>query len=117
MALTKIGILRDLVLEKFVETKVAAESGTGTKTFNLSVGSSFEYTGTGAGFTAAFSNVPTSNSTSWTLKTTNSGTITWPAGIEWTEGLTPPPSSGTDIYSFISIEGTIYGSLAMRNAS
>jgi len=101
----------------YIETKVAAASGTGTKTFNLNSGSSFEYTGTGAGFTAAFSNVPGTNTISWTLKTTNSGTITWPAGVNWSEGVTPPPSSGTDIYSFISIAGTIYGSLAMRNAS
>ena len=101
----------------YIETKVAAQSGTGTKTFNLNSGSSFEYTGTGAGFTAAFSNVPGTNTISWTLKTTNSGTITWPAGVNWSEGVTPPPSSGTDIYSFISIAGTIYGSLAMRNAS
>jgi len=101
----------------YIETKVTAASGTGTKTFNLNSGSSFEYTGTGAGFTAAFSNVPGTNTISWTLKTTNSGTITWPAGVNWSEGVTPPPSSGTDIYSFISIAGTIYGSLAMRNAS
>ena len=101
----------------YIETKVSAASGTGTKTFNLNSGSSFEYTGTGAGFTAAFSNVPGTNTISWTLKTTNSGTITWPAGVEWSEGVVPSPSSGTDIYSFISIAGTIYGSLAMRNAS
>ena len=106
-----------MIAKGFIETKVAAASGTGTKTFNLSSGSSFEYTGTGAGFTAAFSNVPGTNTISWTLKTTNSGTITWPAGVNWSEGVTPPPSSGTDIYSFISIAGTIYGSLAMRNAS
>ena len=106
-----------MIAKGFIETKVTAASGTGTKTFNLNNGASFEYTGTGAGFTAAFSNVEATNTTSWTLKTTNSGTITWPAGVEWSEGTTPAGSSGTDVYSFISIAGTIYGSLAIRNAS
>jgi len=104
------------VSDYFIETKVAAQSGTGTKTFDLNTGSSFEYNGTGGSVTVAFSNVPTSDTIAWTLKTTNSGSITWPAAIRWAEGVDPPESAGHDIYSFMSIAGTIYGSLAIRNA-
>jgi hypothetical protein len=107
----------------FIETKVAATSGTGTKTYDLSAGASFEHTATGA-FTANFTNVPGTNTTSWTIKVVNNGTahaITWQVGgadvVNWSEGTQPPESTGTDIYSFISIAGTVYGSLAIRNAS
>jgi hypothetical protein len=107
----------------FIETKVAATSGTGTKTYNLSAGASFEHTATGT-FTANFTNVPGTNTTSWTIKVVNNGSahaITWRVGgadvVNWSEGTQPPESTGTDIYSFISIAGTVYGSLAIRNAS
>jgi hypothetical protein len=108
---------------KFIEKKVAATSGTGTKAYNLNDGSSFEHTASGA-FTANFTNVPGTHTTSWTLEVVNGGTahtITWQVAgadaLNWSEGVVPPPSTGTDIYSFISVEGTVYGSLAIRNGS
>lgn len=107
----------------FIETKITATTGTGTKTYDLNSGSSFEHTASG-NFTANFTNVPTTNTLSWTIRVVNDGTariITWQAGgtdsIKWAEGVIPPPSTGIDIYSFISIAGEIYGSLAVRNAS
>ena len=107
----------------FVERKVAATSGTGTQTYSLNDGSSFEHTGSGA-FTANFTNVPGTHTTSWTLEVVNGGTahtVTWQVAgadaMNWSEGVVPPPSTGTDIYSFISVEGTVYGSLAIRNGS
>jgi hypothetical protein len=91
-------------------------------TYNIDIGdgSAVLCTATGGG-TVAFtmpSNLP-SNSFSWTVKFNNSGTITWPASVEWAEGVVPPVSAGTDIYSFVTYDGgtTIYGSLAIRNAS
>ena len=107
----------------FIEKKVAATSGTGTINYSLDDGSSFEHTASGA-FTANFTNVPGTHTTSWTLEVNNGGTaytITWNVGgaatMIWSEGQIPPPSTGTDLYSFISVAGTVYGSLAMRNAS
>lgn len=107
----------------FIENKVAATTGTGVKTYDLNAGSSFEHTASG-NFTANFTNVPASDTVSWTLRINNSGTartVTWQvagaAVVKWSEGVMPPPSAGVDIYSFISIAGTVYASLAMRNAS
>ena len=91
-------------------------------TFNIDLndGPAILCTATGGG-TVAFT-MPTSpgtNSFAWTVKFNNSGTITWPASVEWAEGVTPPVSTGVDIYSFVTYDGgtTIYGSLAIRNAS
>jgi hypothetical protein len=107
----------------FVEKKVAATSGTGTQTYSLNDGSSFEHTASGD-FTANFTNVPSTHTTSWTFEVVNDSTartITWQVAgadaMNWSEGVVPPPSTGTDIYSFISVEGTVYGSLAIRNGS
>lgn len=91
-------------------------------TYNIDIGdgSAVLCTATGGG-TVAFTMPATmpSDSLSWTVKFNNSGTITWPASVEWAEGVTPPVSAGTDIYSFVTYDGgtTIYGSLAIRNAS
>ena len=91
-------------------------------TFNIDLndGPAILCTATGGG-TVAFTmpSSPGTNSFAWTVKFNNSGTITWPAAVEWAEGVTPPVSSGVDIYSFVTYDGgtTIYGSLAIRNAS
>lgn len=91
-------------------------------TFNIDLndGPAILCTATGGG-TVAFTlpSSPGTNSFAWTVKFNNSGTITWPASVEWAEGVTPPVSSGVDIYSFVTYDGgtTIYGSLAIRNAS
>lgn len=91
-------------------------------TYNIDIGdgSAVLCTATGGG-TVAFTMPATlpSDSFSWTVKFNNSGTITWPASVEWAEGVVPPVSTGTDIYSFVTYDGgtTIYGSLAIRNAS
>ena len=106
----------------FKEKKANATSGA-TSTNNLAVASSFEHTAT-QDFTANFTNVPGTNTTSWTLEVNNDGTahtITWQVAgadsMQWAEGQVPPPSTGTDVYSFIAIAGEVYGSLAVRNAS
>lgn len=107
----------------FIENKVDTTTGTGTKTYDLNSGSSFEHTASG-NFTANFTNVPTGDTVSWSIRINNGGAarvVTWQAGganvIKWSESEIPPPSTGVDIYSFISIAGTIYGSLSIRNAS
>lgn len=91
-------------------------------TYNIDIndGSAVICTAT-CGGTVAFT-MPSTKPTdafAWTVKFNNSGTITWPASVEWAEGVTPPVSTGTDIYSFVTYDGgtTIYGSLAVRNAS
>lgn len=101
----------------FYET-IVAPSG---MTFDLDDGSAFTKSLSGAGGTVVFTmpSSPGTNSFAWTIKFVNSGSLTWPASVEWSEGTQPPESSGTDIYSFITYDGgiTIYGSLAIRNAS
>lgn len=90
-------------------------------TFDLNNGSAFTKSGGGSGGTVVFT-MPTSPGTNcfaWTIKFNNSGSLTWPASVKWSENTQPPESSGIDIYSFVTYDGgtNIYGSLAVRNAS
>lgn len=88
--------------------------------YDVNDGSSATHNATAA-YTIAITNIPASDTISFTLRVVNNGTAwspTWTGStIEWAEGVVPPPSTGTDIYSFIAIEGTVYGSLSMRNVS
>jgi len=91
-----------------------------TRSINLNNGSAVICTATGGGaVTFTMPSSPGTNSFAWTVKFNNSGSLTWPASVQWAEGVEPPESSGTDIYSFVTYDGgtTIYGSLAVRNAS
>jgi hypothetical protein len=93
---------------------------TATRSINLQNGSAVICTATGGGaVTFTMPTSPGTNSFAWTVKFNNSGSLTWPASVQWAEGVQPPESSGTDIYSFVTYDGgtTIYGSLAVRNAS
>lgn len=88
--------------------------------YDVNDGSSATHNATAA-YQIAITNIPPSDTISFTLRVVNDGTAwtpTWTGSdIEWAEGVQPPPSTGTDIYSFIAIEGTVYGSLSMRNVS
>jgi hypothetical protein len=90
-----------------------------SRAFNLNNGSAIICTATGGGAVTFTMPSTGTNAFSWTVKFSNSGTLTWPSSVEWAEGVTPPVSSGTDVYSFYTFDGgtTIYGSLAVRNAS
>jgi len=108
------------VQKYFIETYSNSGSiSSGTSTFDLANGSVFSIVASGS-FNAVFDSVPPAGGVSWTLRVTNNGTahtIGWPVGILWSGGEVPPPSTGVDIYTFFSIEGTVYGSLSVRNAS
>lgn len=89
--------------------------------FDLNSGSAFEKSNAGAGGTVSFTmpSPAVTGAFGWSIKFLNSGNITWPAAVKWSEGVEPPHSTGTDIYTFITYDGgtTIYGSLSIRNAS
>ena len=53
----------------------------------------------------------TSGQVIYVLVTGAASTLAWPAGIKWVGGVSPTQTaSGVDLYSFINIGGTIYGS-------
>lgn len=106
----------------FEETVYNGGSGT-AYTMNINNGSVHKFQPTG-NYSIDFSNFPTSGAATFTLIINNNGTgrePTWPGSgegdkIYWSEGVEPPHSSGTDIYSFYVVDGQIYGSLGIRNA-
>ena len=100
------------------------DGGAGTSyVMNINNGSVHKFQPTG-NYSIDFSNFPTSGAATFTLIINNNGTArepTWPSSgegdkIYWSEGVEPPHSSGTDIYSFYVVDGQIYGSLGIRNA-
>jgi len=127
---TSLDVVQDVTARRvtvedyLVETEVNSGSvSSGTKNFDLNAGSSFYVSATGS-FTCAFLNTPAGTS-AWTLKVVNNGTartVAWSSSapnrgsILWAGGEVPPPSTGTDIYTFIVQNGVIYGSLSIRNA-
>jgi hypothetical protein len=39
-------------------------------------------------------------------------TVTWPGGVKWTGGVAPTQTAnGTDVYTFVDVGGTFYGSV------
>lgn len=106
----------------FEETVYDGGSGT-SYVMNINNGSVHKFQPTG-NYSIDFSNFPTSGAATFTLIINNNGTgrePTWPASgeadkIYWSEGVEPPHSSGTDIYSFYVVDGQIYASLGIRNA-
>ena len=100
------------------------DGGSGTSyVMNINNGSVHKFQPTG-NYSIDFSNFPTSGAATFTLIINNNGTgrePTWPTSGEgdkvyWAEGVEPPHSSGTDIYTFYVVGGQIYGGLGLRNA-
>jgi hypothetical protein len=100
------------------------DGGAGTSyVMNINNGSVHKFRPT-SNYSIDFSNFPTSGAATFTLIINNNGTgrePTWPGSgegdkIYWAEGVEPPHSSGTDIYTFYVVDGQIYGGLGLRNA-
>lgn len=79
------------------------------QTLNCEVANTFSATATSAGVTFTFSNPPASGSAgSFVLELTNggSGTVTWPASVDWEGGTAPTlTAAGTDILAFYTRDG------------
>jgi hypothetical protein len=110
-----VGEIRILKAAQFSEKFV--DNGT-TSTFDINTASVFEYNPTSATPQVTFTNYtpPTGETRSWTLivKPTDNTAIDWNNTIKWPNGLTPPsPRAGnTFIYTFLAVQGFIYGFLA-----
>lgn len=91
-----------------------------TKTLDLSTGTDFSLTPTGA-ITIAFSNPPASGTAvGFTLEVNNTSyTLTWPTSIKWHGGSAPAVTSTKEVYAFFTKDGgtTYYGKRAGENIS
>lgn len=109
----------------FIETVYAAGAGT-AYTIDVNNGSVHTFTPTGD-YSIDFTNLPASGAASFILIVDGSAAptvpyeATWPGSAEddkilWAEGIEPPSSIGIDIYSFVCVNGQLYGSLSIRDA-
>jgi DNA-binding beta-propeller fold protein YncE len=91
-----------------------------TQTLDLSTGTTFSFTPSGA-TTVSFTNPPASgNAIGFSVEINGDGSaITWPSSVKWHGGAAPTRYAGKDLYTFITIDGgiTYYGKLAVEAAA
>jgi hypothetical protein len=93
---------------------VEKESAMGALAIDWSLGNSFTKTLASGGNTITFSNDTNGETITVCLTTHASGsTVTWPAGVKWSNGGAEPTQTATggaiDIYTLKKIAGTVYG--------
>lgn len=111
-------------LQSYRETVTANAAATGTVTLDLGTANVFDLTLTGA-TTLVFSNPPaTGLAFSLTLvvkqDATGSRTLSYPASVKWSDGITPvlaTAANKVDVITFITVDGgtTYYGAQALGN--
>ena len=86
-----------------------------TQTLDLSTGSYFQFTPSGA-TTVSFSNPPASGlATGFAVEINGDGSaITWPSSVKWPSGVAPTATASKEVYAFVTTDGgsTYYGKLA-----
>lgn len=87
-----------------------------TQTLDLSTGTTFSFTPSGA-TTVSFTNPPASGTaTGFALEVVNTGgyALTWPSSVKWHLGTAPTATATKELYTFVTTDGgtTYYGKLA-----
>jgi hypothetical protein len=89
-----------------------------TQTLDLSTGTSFSFTPSGA-TTVSFTNPPASGlAIGFAVEINGDGSaITWPDSVKWPSGTAPTATASKEVYTFITVDGgtTYYGKLAGSN--
>ena len=92
-------------------------TGTGTASLNLSTGTHFSFTPSGA-TTVSFTNPPASGlAIGFVVEINGDGSaITWPDSVKWHEATTPTVTATKELYTFITVDGgtTYYGKRAAK---
>lgn len=97
------------------DTVYQYSTGAYTQTLDLSTGTYFSFTPSGA-TTASFTNPPASGlAIGFAVEINGDGSaITWPASVKWPAGTAPTATATKEIYTFITTDGgtTYYGKQA-----
>jgi DNA-binding beta-propeller fold protein YncE len=103
----------DEVVEQYSTTFVLY-----TQTLDLSTGTTFSFTPSGA-TTVSFTNPPaTGIAIGFTVEINGDGSaITWPASVKWHGGAAPTAAASKELYAFVTTDGgtTYYGKKAGSN--
>ena len=106
------------IIENSTDTVFQYSTVAYTQTLDLSTGTSFSFTPTGA-TTVSFTNPPASGvAIGFTVEINGDGSaITWPSSVKWHEATTPTATASKEVYTFITVDGgtTYYGKLAGSN--
>jgi hypothetical protein len=87
-------------------------TGAGTASLDLSTGTTFSFTPSGA-TTVSFTNPPASgNAIGFSVEINGDGSaITWPSSVKWHEATAPTATATKELYTFVTTDGgtTYYG--------
>ena len=90
-------------------------TATYTQTLDLSTGSYFSFTPSGA-TTVSFTNAPASGkAVGFAVEINGDGSaITWPSSVKWPSGVAPTATASKEVYAFVTTDGgtSYYGKLA-----
>ena len=86
-----------------------------TQTLDLSTGSYFSFTPSGA-TTVSFTNAPASGkAVGFAVEINGDGSaVTWPSSVKWPSGVAPTATASKEVYAFVTTDGgtSYYGKLA-----
>jgi hypothetical protein len=90
-------------------------TGYATQTLDLSTGSYFSFTPSGA-TTVSFTNAPASGkAVGFAVEINGDGSaITWPSSVKWPSGTAPTATASKEVYAFVTTDGgtSYYGKRA-----
>lgn len=96
-------------------SKLTTEAKATTGELNLLIGSVFKVDATLGPIDITMVNQPNGKVMSITILVNGEGPITWPANIEWTDGVEPLLGSNWTIIKLMLIDNVWYGSSEQRN--
>jgi hypothetical protein len=100
---------------RYLGSNGTVTTGSGTASLDLSTGTTFSFTTSGA-TTVSFTNPPASgNAIGFAVEINGDGSaITWPTSVKWHGGTAPTATASKELYGFVTTDGgtTYYGKKA-----
>ena len=103
---------------RYLGSNGVVTAGSGTASLDLSTGTTFSFTPSGA-TTVSFTNPPASgNAIGFSVEINGDGSaITWPSSVKWHEAIAPTATASKELYALVTTDGgtTYYGRKAAED--
>jgi hypothetical protein len=101
--------------KRYLGSNGTVTTGSGTASLDLSTGTTFSFTPSGA-TTVSFTNpLATGTAIGFSVEIIGDGSaITWPSSVKWPSGVAPTATASKEVYAFVTTDGgtSYYGKLA-----
>ena len=113
-------IKNGITATRYLGSSGTVTTGVGTASLDLSTGTTFSFTPSGA-TTVSFTNPPASgNAIGFSVEINGDGSaITWPDSVKWHEATAPTATASKELYTFVTTDGgtTYYGKKAAEGVA